>query len=243
MQSWVRNISLAILALVALRPTCAQDLDVNGIVRDTTGHPLAGVLVVGKHHGQGDDEPRTKTDDQGRFELKGVGRVIFFIVPKFQPVTFVRGVQQTSCEVTMKADPVDHWPATCSAKDESGKRYGYPFRFLVPRRAKIRKETSTDVASWTVKVPQGETHEHIVITTGPLLGDGFPPEEWIIDSKDFSERDSGGLDWSGTTKGDKKWRWFSSSEAIVSYENASDGTAVFFDRIIDSVCMSPPGKR
>lgn len=229
---------LVLLTFGLLAAAFSQDSDVSGTVRDAEGRPLPGVSVTAFHHfsGGGAEDLRSKTDDQGHFELKNVGRVVFFVAPKFEVLTKTRAALQSPLEVSLKPDLKEHWPATCSADLKAGKRYGTFFLFLMPQGTKMKHHHDVDTWDLVADFPHSKTGEHLILWSGPMLGDGFVPEEMILQSDSFSQR---GFDWRGRSHEGKNWRWFSSHEDLIHYEDASDDAAHFFDEIIDSVCVRP----
>jgi hypothetical protein len=228
---------LSIMSLL-LGSALSQDSDVGGTVRDAEGHPIPGVSVTAFHHfpGGGAEDLRSKTDDQGHFELKNVGRAVFFVAPKFEVLTHIRASQESSLEVSLKPDLEDHSPATCSAEAKGGKRYGTGVLFLVPQGVKTRRHNGTDTWDLVVDFPHTRTGEQLMLWSGPMLGDGFVPEETILAASSFSQKR---FDWRGKSREGKNWRWFSSTQDLIHYESASDAAARFFDRIIDSACERP----
>ena len=159
------------------------------------------------------------------------------MAPKFKDLTYVRGQQQGSLQVTLPSDPDNHWPPTCSHQKESGKRYGSMFLFLVPTGTTVKHHSDTDTWDLIVSFPHSKTKERLVLWSGPMLGYGFAPEEDILGASDFTQK---GFDWRGKDRYGKNWRWFSSIQDLVHYENVSGDAATFFDRIIDSVCVRRP---
>ena len=223
---------LLTLSCLLMTPTFSQDTDVSGTVRDVEGHPLANVLVTGLHHfpAGGIDELRAKTEENGRFELKSVGRVFFFVAPKFEALTDIS--QEPSLDVTLKPAVEDRWPTACSARSESGKRYGTMFLFLVPRGTKVKRSSGDD--TWDLIVNSLKGKEQLKLWSGPMLGDGFVSEETVLEASSFTQH---GFDWRGRCRDGTNWRWHSASQDLIHYEHASDDAAHFFDRIIDSVCV------
>lgn len=217
-----------------------QDSDVQGTVRDMAGNPISEVSVFGLHHflAGGHDEYRTKTDNRGHFELQAVGRPIFLFAQNYQPQTYIRGNQEFSLSLTLNPDKGDNSPPTCLKARGNSKRYGWPLRFSAPQGAKAHRVTSTDATSWAITLRNSEQAGVLIIESGPLIG-GLPPEDWLLNSKEFAEKNSMGLDWRGVSTEDKRWRWFHGFGSLAHYENASGNTAQLFDEIIDSACMAP----
>ena len=175
----------------------------------------------------------SKTDNEGKFELKNVGRVVFFAAPKFEVLTDIRAPQESPLEISLKSDHEDRRLATCSSEANGGKRYGSWVLFLVPHGVKTRRHNGTDTWDLVVDFPHSKTGERLMLWSGPMLGDGFVPEETILGASSFSQK---GFDWRGQSHEGRNWRWFSSAQDLIHYENASDDAARFFDRIIDSAC-------
>lgn len=222
--------------LCFLGAAVSQDSDVAGKVLDAHGNPLAGVSVTGMHHfpAGGAIKHEGLTDDQGNFELKGVGRVIFFTAPKFEALTHIRGLQESSFEVALKPTVGGLQPAVCPNGEESGKRYGYWSLFLIPRGARVKRHNGDDTWDIDFYFPRSKTKEHANLWSGALMGNDLVEERLVLDASSFSQR---GYDWRGKSREGKNWRWTSFYGNLVRYEDASDDAARFFDRVIDSVCV------
>src|SRR5271166_6006134 len=92
--------SVFMFSCFALGAALCQDSDLAGKVYDAQGNPLAGVSVTGMHHfpSGGAEKQTFLTNDQGHFELKSVGRVIFFVAPKFAMLTRIRDPKEPYLE-------------------------------------------------------------------------------------------------------------------------------------------------
>lgn len=226
---------LLLLSLGCVLPLSAQDSDVSGTVRDSAGHALAGVWVVGINHfpAGGSEDVKAETDDLGHFELKRVGRVLFFGSPKFRALTYVRDRQQATVDVSLKPETEHKGLSTCSLAKESGTRYGSWMLFLVPRHTKLRHHYGTDSRDLEIYFPHTRTSELMMLWSGQV-GTAFVPEETILSASTFAQN---GFDWRGKDNTGKNWRWLSTPRDLIHYENASNAAATFFDSIIDSACV------
>ena len=63
-------------AIIDLDIGPAQDKTVHGIVRDSSGHPVAGATVIGIPRNGGISQDQTKTDASGGYSLRFAGNVI-----------------------------------------------------------------------------------------------------------------------------------------------------------------------
>jgi len=230
---------LLTLACAIAAPALSQDSDVSGTVRDGLGNPLPGIKVTGWHHhpAGGAEGSYSTTNAQGRFELKSVGRVVFFRDPKFQPLSYIRRAEEMSFTVTLQPGSEDRQLPNCPSGKEPGKRYG---SFLVPTGTKVRRRQH-DPDNWKffITPPKSKTEGPLVLWAGVNLGGGDrAPEEWLLDANSVVERwVPGGYDARGKAPDGKNWRYFISPVDVAFYLDASDEATRFFDRIIDSACF------
>lgn len=186
MKRWKIQFAVLMIIMAIISRAKGQDSDVQGTVRDMAGNPISEVSVFGLHHflAGGHDEYRTKTDNRGHFELQAVGRPIFLFAQNYQPQTYIRGNQEFSLSLTLNPDKGDNSPPTCLKARGNSKRYGWPLRFSAPQGAKAHRVTSTDATSWAITLRNSEQAGVLIIESGPLIG-GLPPEDWLLNSKEF----------------------------------------------------------
>ncbi len=232
-----------VLGLLAVPGAFGQDSDVSGAVTDERGKPIPDVRVFGNRHnaGGGYGREETKTDANGTFILKQVGKVLEFRKPRFRPATKVRDVGVSRVDVVLQSSAESNWEVpACSTGKERGKRYGLFWSFLVPRGTKVK--VTSDVDYWCEHIFFRKDRARMIICSGPLWGATSPWERLLLNASDFTERGvSGGYgtDFRGKTKGGKNWRWFGGNFDSAEYSDASDDAARFFDQVIDSVCIGP----
>src|SRR6185437_11738861 len=227
-----------VLIFLMLQPLAfSQDSNVRGTVWDATGKPLPEVSVYSWQHFQVRSlKQNTKTDSQGHFELKSVGRVIFFKSQKYEALTYVRPPNQPVVDIILREQTEDLTPKTCPEREKTGERYGLISMFLVPRGTNVKHYSGDDSFVEKISLPGSTTAEHLYLESGPTLTSGFVPEEIILHAKSFTQQ---GFDWRGQDKSGELWRWFSIPPSDVAhYKGASPKAAHFFDQIIDSVCIN-----
>jgi hypothetical protein len=74
--------------------------------------------------------------------------------------------------------------------------------------------------------------------TGPLWSLGVPKKTLLESSAMIQKREIKplGVDYRGVDKKGRKWRFVGKFGETISYENASDAAAKFFDSMIDGMC-------
>lgn len=230
-----------ILAVSISALSWAQDTAVSGTVTDETGHPIAGVLVIGDRHnaGGGYTQVTTVTNGSGGFALNNVGRVICFRKSGFQPYVTVRESSDSNTDAALRsATPTPPFPE-CTGKLSRRKRGGMQILFDVPRGAKVKQLNDADTWKDVITFSKNPT-ERMVIESGIMLGGLTFPDEWLLlNASSVTGRwlDAGAaMDFRGRTKEGRQWRFLGSAFSIATYNNADPDAARFFDGIIDSAC-------
>ena len=71
---------------------------------------------------------------------------------------------------------------------------------------------------------------------------GMPPEEWILNAKEFTERSykNKGLftDMRGRANDGTYWRYIGALGESIEYSGLTEEAAKYFDKIIDNACMN-----
>jgi hypothetical protein len=232
----MRILGIASAVLLAACPMLGGDY-VTGVVRSKNGQVLPGVSVMaGTLVG-------TTTDSNGSFRIRRFGRVYFFQLKEYQPVTVVLGADQNELEVRMEDAQGKTW-AVPNCNGEAGDRsVGSSLKFVIPKRSKIRTTTDVDYGIHWVNYPHGEKRDWLALWSGPTVSNGHPLVERFTDSEEFQERAFAlsdgreGVDSRGLSKTGRRWRWTGFFGQFAEYHDVSTAAAMYFDAIIDSMCL------
>ncbi|MGP0021197.1 MAG: carboxypeptidase-like regulatory domain-containing protein [Candidatus Sulfotelmatobacter sp.] len=240
--------AMAVVGLIVSTALAAQDSSITGRVTDSHAQPIADVMVAGTQElaAGGPREFKVRTDADGNYSLASVGQIIFFRKNGYRPFTYKRTATETTLNITLPLEDSGWKVPRCTEEQQRQRRYGDRLRFQAPRSAKAKKG-EPDADNWRVFLSfPGNRKEGLIIWSGPLLGGGFgyiAPEQWYKEAStvlERSDREFGIIDVRGTTPGGRHWRSISWMTDIVWYHDASAEAAQFFDRIIDSGCLSIP---
>ncbi len=137
---------------------------------------------------------------------------------------------------------------------ELGKFISYRFKALIPADVKVVE--SNDADYWMNVIgygPQDIRQEWLKIGGGPSWSSGFPSKEDLQESTGIIDRDLfdrghserfgpylDGIDVRGRTKDGRYWRLTGNAFQTMSYRVVYKDAATYFDRIIDTLCVSPP---
>jgi len=235
---------LATTAFAAFQPGQQSMI---GVVRSDSGKPLEGVLVCSTSY------KCIKTDAEGRYDLRSI--LVDITDPRmlrmrfsregYNPNTLILRDWPSNLRVTLSSTNVSPWfiPA-CQGTE---RREGFNFRVLIPEGTHVAK--GGDVDYGTIGVEFGSSNEWLTIGAGPTWSSGLPPLTELAASVTISDRDIrfpgslsaklpviDGVDTKGNLKDGTSWRFMGNSFETLSYRNASDAAAKFFDSIIDSTC-------
>ena len=133
----------------------------------------------------------------------------------------------------------------CAQGPKNGRDWqGMTLKFAIPRETKV-KESEPDTDNWQVFVLFPDNRKmRMAIWSGPLLGGGpgyNAPESWYLDGSTVTERidsGTGTVDIRGAMPNGRHWRSVSWITDIASYHDVSNDAATFFDRILDSGCLT-----
>lgn len=240
--TWLKAACVAAtITMATLLAGASYPGDINGTVRARSGEPLKGVYV----HAAG---RVTKTDDKGHYTLKEPGRVILFTLYNYRPLTKVLDPGMTTVDVVLEDSTPTEWVApSCPRRTGVEQRVGSEIQFVKPDGAVIKKITDADYTEHIIGYGPKHTRQWLCIWSGPTVSEGSPPELLVAQSVEVIERafkcgtHSGGqgVDIGGRLNDGKKWRWVRyPPDMIASYENGSEESARFFDRIIDGSCCA-----
>ncbi len=211
--------------------------NLTGVVRSQAGEPLAGVTIWG---GQKDYQT---TNENGEYNIRlPSSSASFCCVLQFRRdgyKTLTRAVDPAAGVLNITLQPgKSKWiPPDWSPSDS--KRIGATMRFLIPKGAKLKR--GRDVDYWTIAVGfgSGKNQEWMQIGGGSSWSLGLPLVSDMTSVAEVSERDMicgpSGIDIRGHTKDGKRWRFAGMWGETVTYRNASEQAARFFDSIIDGL--------
>ena len=229
-------LAILLLGSYASLMTCAGQVPISGTVRTATGKPLAGVQVFCVR------DRYTETDDQGRFRLPDRGEVIFLRHFGYRPVVLISSKLTDALEIVMEdAGPTEFQVPSCDRSD-SIKRFTFAgFSFAVPKHSTITRGRDIDYTSFSINWTFGNKESFLAGIYGPMATHGFPFDNWIVSSSEFSSRswrigEQDLVDIRGRSQAGL-WRYVGSYGFSISYEKASSEGAAFFDDIIDSACL------
>jgi hypothetical protein len=243
---------LFLIALAAMSPaqTPTADRTVTGVVFRPSGQPANNIQVSGCHHNPagGYEMRHTRTDLNGRFELNGVGRVIFFRGVEFKPETrIVASEAPLSVILEYAANTTWKVPA-CQASQSNYKELGSILRITMPRNVRVKRSVGDDTWEDIVSFKE-HPDQQLKIWEGPgnyNLGSplffGFVHEDWVSTSSDLAERlltsgrDVIGLEASGRDEKGNRWRWIDTSMGVIYYRGLKGDAATYFDNLLRTIC-------
>ena len=216
---------------------CAGQSGVIGTVRTKLGNPLAGVRVFCRGDGE------TETDNKGQFKLVNSGKVIFLLRTDYKPVILISSQIPDQLEIVMEEAKETEWQIPLCASFSEKIDFG-PFRLSIPETAKPKRGGDIDYVDFSVGYGSENNRRYLEGIFGPNATSGFPFDDWIISSNEFSVRTwrNGEASWVGVdVRGRRQdgthWRYVGSWGFSLSYRDAPREASAFFDRIIDSACL------
>ena len=226
-------LSSVVLLLGLSMVTSATEL--TGIVRSKSGISLANVSVTSQC------EPcvQTKTDANGFFRLPAHGRVVFFRYPGFRPLSKILDSKTTAVEIVLEESAQSDWKVPSSQKVSRRERYiGDESKLAVPKGMMLKKVQDADYLLYVIHDRKNK-RELLEVWFGLNVSSGYPPDDLLISSSEFTERswmcDIGkGVDLRGRLKSGEHWRWTSLLLGMARYRVKSEEAANSFDKIIDS---------
>ncbi len=227
-----------ILTLVAVPVILGQDKSntLTGVITSPTGEPLPGVTVRAA-------QTYCETDEKGRFRIQLPSDSIkFCCVLQFKKKgyrTLTKVVDPASGTLDIMLQPGEQKWVPPDWNPSDSRRVGAQMRFLVPKGAKVKR--GRDVDYWTIAVGfgSGKNREWMEIGGGPTWSSGLPIVSDMTSLIEVSERDMVcgiyGIDIRGRTRNGKRWRFAGTWGETVTYRDASEQAARFFDSIIDGM--------
>lgn len=226
-------LSSVVLVLGLSMVTCATEL--TGIVRSKSGISLANVSVTS----QCEPSVQTKTDADGFFRLPAHGKVVFFRHPGFRPLSKILDSTTTAVQIVLEESAQTEWKVPSHRNASHAERYiGDESKLAVPKGVMLKKIQDADYLLYII-YDRKNKHELLEVWFGLNVSSGYPPDDLLISSSEFTERSwtSGtgtGVDLQGRLKTGERWRWTSLLSGMARYRVKSEEAANSFDRIIDS---------
>ena len=230
---------ITLLVLIAASLFCIEGFasELKGIVKTQAGEPLADVLIF---YGRSMRDV-TQTYNGGAFSVPSQSKVIFFRRLGYRPLTKIIDSAVTKLEIVMADAQISEiaLPA-CQTDKSSGKRIGRSFRLLVPEGATSNEGFDVDYGYFSIGMRSSNRRIWLEGVYGPMATVGLPPEEWILNAVEFSERsykDKGLFsDVRGLAKDGKHWRYIGAIGESIQYSGLTEQEAKYFDAIIDTAC-------
>jgi len=219
-----------------------QAAAISGIVKTKAGTPLAEVKVL---CGRSLRNGFALTEQDGAFSFDVRCPVIYFQRNGYQPLAKVVEPQVNTLEVVLEDVGSTLWVAPSCPPSVTDKNPGFSLRLAPPAEASVSKGYDVDYGYFSIGY--GPKKQRVWLTgagDGGLATLGVPPEEWLLNSREFSVRAfrSGireGLDIRGQSKDGTYWRHVGVILIeSMSYDGVSAEAAAFFDKLIDSACAS-----
>jgi hypothetical protein len=216
--------------------------EVSGRVIDESANGIGGVLIVAS--GAGFNAWAT-TGDDGSFRLEAAGAFISARHARFKSQMIkVSDLAEPIRISLIHADETAWRLPRCSSLPNIGKAWiGGGMRVNPGRKGLKGPVYGEHDSHWHLKFGNDTLH----IVDGYAWHSGLPLESTLTASQGINVRDwvfddIVGLDLSGQTKEGTRWRWVGAPVAdAIEYNNATQESADYFDRIIESICFPSIG--
>ena len=230
-----------------------KPVEITGVVKSETGAPLAGVQILTYAPYEGTISLGTAklaastkryevtTDTNGRFKIPSHGQLIFFSRTDLRPLTKIVDLSLTQLDVTMEDVAKSLWNVPpCSASDKAN-RVGIGFMVTVPKDVMVKKDNKNfDEGAYLFGFQTKDRVEILINWWDPTSLE--PSDEYLLDSKDFSQRkwtsgDKSGHEFRGIRSDGRVWRRVSLKNGVITYQGNSPEAAKVFDSMIDGMCF------
>lgn len=230
----------------------AKAVELSGIVKSEDGKPLSGVRIL--TYAPLDEKPeslglqmstkrhQTTTDSKGFFKLPSHGRVIHFKRQDLRPLTKILDISAKHVEVTMEDGARTLWGIpSCSSVSDKSKRVGIGFMVIVPENVMVRKDNGRfEDGGYFFGYDNGGRIEVLINWWESTSLE--PSEQYLLESKEFSERmwvsgKMSGYEFRGVKSDGKLWRRVSLRNAAITYQGNTKESAEVFDKMIDNMCF------
>ena len=132
-------------------------------------------------------------------------------------------------------------PACSIVKDKSA-RIGYSLGLPVPKGSDSHKGFDADYGYFSISYGSGKDCVWLEGIYGPMATPGIPPEEWILNAAEFTERSYKGkgllADMRGKSRDGTYWRYIGALGEAIKYSGLTKEAAEYFDKIIDNACIN-----
>jgi len=250
------RVALLVIAFSLVSSACGQSMPpMRGTVVTKDGQPIAGVSIFGSVWKRccPYQQDTTTTDDKGKFHLEHPGTVLHFSKAGFQPLVVIVKPGTSQVRIVMTLPENSLTVATCGQSGANEKQLGwgkYGLHFTVPKEGVkvLGGNVDTDYVRYVVKLDKSDSY--LSLWFGPYSIAAEPDDEQFVSSASFSQRnlisvknEVIGKDSSGQLNSGLKWRHTGAFGSGAVYQNATEGEAAVFDKIINSFCMvSYPNK-
>ncbi len=230
----------------------AKAVELSGVVKSEDGKPLSGVQILTyapleeKAESLGTQmstkRHETTTDSNGFFKLPSHGRVVHFKRQDLRPLTKILDLSVKQIQVTMEDGARSLWKIpSCSSVPDKSKRVGIGFMVIVPENIMVRKdEERFENGGYFFGYNNGGRVEVLVNWWESTSLE--PSEQYLLDSKEFSERmwvsgKTSGYEIRGVKSDGKLWRRVSLRNGAITYQGNTKESAAVFDKMIDNMCF------
>jgi hypothetical protein len=240
---------LLIFALLFVPPAgelvFAQTAEFQGFVKTAEGQPIENVYIE-----DGDIFTAPKTDEKGFFKLSSKVLIsdiksVVFDKKGFVPKIVLLSPAERNLNITLepeKSGDFRDMPTCKFARSNQNNVVGQYLKLTVPKKLKIKSGVDTDYIYYSIGFTENKKTYWLNGGRGNLYGSLYPSDELRSELQNYTyRRTSVGIDWRGTTKAGKHWRYFGASSAFESYYYTTESkeAADFFDKILDGVCFQP----
>ena len=229
---------------------------------DVEGNPLPDVVVKGATIGW------VETSPTGFYELAAYDETVGFRKQGYRPVTKIVQLNERIIDVALEeADGTEWVVPVCSESEAAAARIGETWRFLTfGARFQLGSDGHHGGSDHTLNHESVGGSATLRYRSWHWCCAGKPLDSLYVRSQQFNERAyvadvsaipstdgrihiapnvrysaSSGLDAHGVHRDGTRWRWVGPILGMsISYEQASEESAQFFDRIINSMCYAPP---
>ena len=129
-------------------------------------------------------------------------------------------------------------PPRCTPAQEKLSRIGWKMKVLPPTNAALLNIQDDDYEVIKIGYGSGQNREWLTIGKGALWSLGIPNKKLLESSISIEKRERKpyGADYRGIQENGKRWRFVGFIGESITYTNASEEVARYFDSIIDGVC-------
>jgi hypothetical protein len=234
----------ATLCLVAQPSSSVTKVRLSGIVRDSSGRPLAGVTI--NHAGV---FPPPVTDDRGVFEVRTSAAAVVFrkrgFSGRYIQTREVNGMLNIVLDTARQI-------AGCEASRRclTLRGFGGSFCILPTNGMKAYKqENDIDYAQRRFEIRTASGRHYLRHTAGPLWRGSQPSDDAVWSSMEYQEFgyvDTRGfevIDARGRTSNGRAWRWLGRAFELAAYSDLPAGETQTLDSVLDEICLRPePGR-